>query len=300
MSSSEDRTWPKSVRLRIEESDRTAPPKLKNRRLESGPVNGGTHTSGFDEILPTNSQNRLLSDMLQKAVVIPAGSSPAFGGAHQSYTKPRARQLFDSAEGVRTDTANTLLALPGGGVAFHTHAGGSTSGQAEGHDVRRRAFARALPQPFSPEADAVFSGAVMLASRPPAVVARAGADTTLLRDQSALSTFESDRDASKAVVNSGFKALPKSQQKAVRDTIQLTFNELNAGAPPDLRRELAADAPTSPRRSTAPLSSMSSEAHGGGYLAPKKSVPAAKPVADESPAAFGRRSSKPFRRERDY
>jgi hypothetical protein len=154
--------------------------------LQSGPVNGGTHTSGFDEILPTDSQTRLLSDIRGTAPVISAGSSRAFGGTHQSYTKQRADQLFTAAEGVRTDTANTLLARSGGRVAFHTHAGGSTKGQADGHDVRRRAFGRALSEQISPKADAVFAGAVLLASRPPAVVARAGADTTQLRDKSAL------------------------------------------------------------------------------------------------------------------
>jgi hypothetical protein len=101
-------------------------------------------------------------------------------------------------------------------------------------------------------------------------------------------------------VNSAFNALPKKEQKAIRDAIQPTFDELNVGAPPGLRRELAAGAPTSPRRSTAPLFPTSSEAHGGEYVNSRKRVRPEKTVPGESPAALGRRISQPFRRKRDY
>lgn len=295
-----DSTWPKAARKEIAKSDQTVPRPSKKRRLESGWVAGGTHTSGFDEILPTNTQVHLQSAMSSTPTTVPGGIASALGGKYLPYKRQRAEDLFRAGEGSRVDTASSLLALPGGGVAFHTHAGGSTKGQAEGHDVRRRAFARALPQAFSEQGLSVFTSAVMLASRPPGEIARAGVDTTLLRDQAALPTWEQDRHTAKSIVNAGFNALPQVERTTIRKTLQLTFDELNTGAPASHQRWLAAGAPTSPRRSTAVSPGMPGTTSGGGYLSPFSAVTPAKVAAGETPAALSRRASKPFRRQRKY
>ncbi|MCB1735622.1 MAG: hypothetical protein H6981_02940 [Gammaproteobacteria bacterium] len=293
-----DDTWPTSARAHIASSDLVAPPPLKKRRLASGWVASKTHTSGYDEILPTDTQTKLLSDMAGSSSSIPGGTLPSLGGKFTGYKRKRADDLYSAAEGVRTDTANTLLALPGGDVAFHSHAGGPTTGQAEGHHLRRRAFARALAQKWSAKADSVFAGAVLLASRPPGAQARSAVDTTKLRDQSALTPWEKNRETAKSMVNQGFAALPPVERTALRKTIQLSFDELNKGAPPGFHRELAPAVPTSPRRSTAPDPAKPFAAAGGDYLLPKAAVAPAAPVSGETPGAFGRRVSQPFRVKR--
>jgi hypothetical protein len=140
----------------------------------------------------------------------------------------------------------------------------------------------------------------MMASRPPGAVARAKVDTTKLRDQSALPTWEQDRQTAKGINNQGFNALTPSIKAEVRNTIQLTYDELNNGVPDAKRRRLANDAPTSPRRDTTSDNAMPGTASGKGYFPLFPAVTPAPAVSGETPKKFGRRLSKPFRRNRAY
>jgi hypothetical protein len=293
-----DDTWPRATRKRIREDDETVASNSDERRIPSGPVFGSTHNSGFDEILPTNTQRFLqrIAQPGQPAHV--GGDSKELGGTHGAISKARARQLLSSCEGMRVDTAASLLAMRGGDVAFHTHAGGPTTGQAEGHDLRRRAFARGLSQTLSPAGDAVLGAAIMLASRPPARTARSRVNTKLLRDKVALAGWERDRHSMKRMTNAAFHSLPAAERAAIRSVLRSTYDETNENQVSGLRR-LAAGVPTSPRRQL--TGGAPGEAIGGDYVLPEAAVPGlAPPTAAETASAFSRRVSGPGRRVKTY
>lgn len=248
-------------------------------RFPSNPTTSG-HSSGYHEAFAPTDTMRFLSRRSVHSdgtATLPTWSSntvlPSYSGTR--IHEENVRHIAEASDGARTDTAQTVLSVPGGGVAGHTGSGVRTSGQAAGHDYLRHQTMRALQTPGVTSGVAgVLAGATTIMSMAPGESASSADGAGSLKDSSAGKGWERRRNSAKHILDAHYTALPAAQQSTVMKLARHSMGDLG-----DHRRQLLPDRPYSPFRD--PVGSSSAAMSGGGYL-PTLSAPTPTP----SPSAF--------------
>lgn len=237
-------------------------------RARSNPTKQG-YSSGYHEAgLTTNMANHLIKRVKE------AGTSSV---ANDTNTPTQLRDLpilennvsmvLFAGEGLRTDTAQTVLSVPqasGGGATGHSGSGVKTTNQANAHDLLRESTAALLNEKkLTPGVAAVTYGALSVAMMAPGIVASKAEDIKKLKAQHVMVKWESLREEAKARVEAMHAQLTAEEQATVNQHISNVFNNL-----PDDRR-LALGRCTSPVRDKGVITNGIS---GGGYVAANQDV----------------------------
>jgi len=245
-------------------------------RFPSNPTTSG-HSSGYHEAFAPTDTMRFLSRRSVNndgTATLPAWSSntvlPSYSG--RSIREENVRHIAQASDGARTDTAQTVLAVPGGDVAGHTGSGVRTSGQAAGHDYLRHQTMRALQEPGVTSGVAgVLAGATTIMSMAPGQSASGADGAGKLKDVPARADYETRRNKAKRKLDEHFTSLPPAQQSTVMKLARHSMGDLE-----DSSRRLLPDRPYSPFRD--PSGASGAAISGGGYL-PTLAAPTPSPSA---------------------
>ncbi|MBT2118091.1 hypothetical protein KK141_15725 [Dyella sp. LX-66] len=245
-------------------------------RFPSNPTTSG-HSSGYHEAFAPTDTMRFLSRRSVHSdgtATLPSWSSntvlPSYSGTR--IHEENVRHVAEASDGARTDTAQTVLSVPGGGVAGHTGSGVRTSGQAAGHDYLRHQTMRALQTPGVTSGVAgVLAGATTIMSMAPGQSASGADGAGSLKDSSASGGWEERRNSAKRALDTHFTTLPPAQQSTVMKLARHSMSDLDDGS-----RHLLPDRPYSPFRD--PLGTSGAAMSGGGYM-PTLSAPTPSPSA---------------------
>ncbi|BDU22434.1 hypothetical protein [Dyella sp. GSA-30] len=207
------------------------------------------------------------------------------------------RAALKAGDGARTDTARTILSAPRGGSAGHSGSGVHTGSQSQAHDLLRDQSIRALSDPkISPEAQGVIAGLTTVWSIAPGKHASRVKNAAKLKDSSAKSSWEEDRNEAKLRVRQSFRQLPKKDQKRVLKHEENFFKSLG-----DTTRKRSRNEPGSPLRETG--SRKGNAIHGGDYFAKSSKSSSSKrprldPPSKASPRDTALYITEPFRVKR--
>lgn len=233
-------------------------------RFPSNPTTSG-HSSGYHEsFLPTDAM-RFLSR--RKVNTDGTATMPAWTGnsvlpkyAGSSILEPNVRPVAEASDGARTDTARTVLSVPGGKPAGHTGSGVKTTGQAEAHDFLRHQGMRTLQEPGVTSGVAgTVAGAMTVMSVAPGQIASKAQNAGSLKDVQARAGYEQSRNDAKRKLDAYYQALPPKEQNVVMKLAKQGMGDLK-----DSGRRLLPDRPHSPMRD--PTGGSGAALGGGGYL----------------------------------
>lgn len=176
--------------------------------------------------------------------------------------------VISAGDGLRTDTAQTVLSVPkafGGGAAGHSGSGVKTTHQADAHDLLRESTAALLNEKkLTPGVAAVTYGALSVAMMAPGIVASKAVDIKQLKAQHVMADWESRREEAKARVEAMHAQLTPQEQATVHQHMSDVFSKL----PTD--RRLAHGRSTSPVRGKGVVGKNA--VSGGDYVAASQDV----------------------------
>jgi hypothetical protein len=204
------------------------------------------------------------------------------------------RHVLEAGDGARSDTARTILSAPRGGVAGHSGSGVHTASQSQAHDLLRDQSIRVLSDPkIKPDVQGVIAGTTTIWSIAPGKYASRAKNAAKLKDSSAKSSWEEDRNEAKLRVRASFRQLPKKDQQRV-----LKHEENFVDSLGDKNRKRSRNEPGSPLRETG--SRKGNAIHGGDYFAKqsKSKRPRLDPPAKASPRETALYITEPFRVKR--
>ena len=230
-------------------------------RYASNPTLEGV-SSGYHEAFVVTDMTDTLSRRQKVSAThsaMPAVSS-GYWSQHSHATFPEANlsPMLQAGDTARTDTARTVLTGPGGSVAGHSGSGVHTGGQSAAHDMLRDQAMRALQDPhLSPHAMGVLAAATTVFSMAPGELATQAQGAASLKDQSARTTWEDDRNEAKERLAVSFSALPSTDQARVMHHMQPLVAAAGGG------RTLEPARPMTPRRER--RGHASAAIQGGGY-----------------------------------
>lgn len=233
-------------------------------RSPSNPTTSG-HSSGYHEsFLPTDAM-RFLSR--RKVNTDGTATMPAWSGnsvlpkyAGSTILEPNVRPVAEASDGARTDTAQTVLSVPGGKPAGHTGSGVKTTGQAAAHDFLRHQGMRTLQEPGVTSGVAgTVAGAMTVMSVAPGQIASTAQGAGNLKDVQARSSYEERRNDAKRKLGAYYQSLPPKEQNVVMKLAKQGMGDLK-----DSGRRLLPDRPHSPLRD--PTGGTGAALSGGGYL----------------------------------
>lgn len=239
-------------------------------RFPSNPTQSG-HSSGYHESFGTTDTMRMLSRRKVKKggkAELPSWNTntalTGYSGA--SILETNVKPVAEASDGARTDTAQTILSVPGGKSAGHTGSGVKTTGQAQAHDFLRHQVVRTLQEPgVTPGVAGVLAGSITLMSIAPGQIANTAQNADKLKDSGVSTQYEQRRNNGKRKLDEYFDALSPNEQATVLKLTQQGMSDLK-----DKKRKLIPGRPHSPLREE--QSSPGASISGGGYL-PPVSVP---------------------------
>lgn len=240
--------------------------KSEEFRVPSNKTKYGWST-GYHEAFGVTNHVKLLAlraPAVQGRSRVPTGTSKFFKtyGAHK-ITEANVKAFLETADAARTDTARTILTAPGREPAGHTGSNISTSGQSAAHNLLRWQAIRVLTDDdknMTGKAMAVIATATVVTSMAPGEVARKIHNVGNLKANSALSTWEEDRNESKRRVHAMYAALSSAERAVVDKHMNNFLSTLQ-----DPQRRLANQRATTPLRETS--KGPGAVVQGGGYLA---------------------------------
>jgi hypothetical protein len=254
------------------------------------------HSSGYHEALGT-------TDAVERTAersMLPDGTTSRMPQATSGYwarhntTTIQERHVAPTVEasnGARTDTARTILSVPGGGAAGHSGSGVGQTGQEAAHDALRDVYMGVLSDKatLSRQAIGVIAGATAIASMAPAEVARTAEGADNLKDKAGGDQWEANRNAAKIELNLHFEALPQDQKDHVLRHVHRHLARFDNPSDPSRRRIPERGRPTSPTRST--RSAPSDRIQGGSYVMPPVASPPPPVIAAMPPVSSSSSSS---------
>lgn len=173
----------------------------KSFRFPSNPTLEG-YNSGYHESFGTTdtvkhiskrkaSRKQGLSDM-------PTARTGFYKKKRRGMREKNLEVLLGASDGARTDTAQTVLSVPGGGGAGHTGSGVKTSGQSKAHDLLRDVFMKvSRDEDMTPGAIELIGGSLTIASMAPGKVARTVTDSRKLKATKGSKNYEGNRNIAK-------------------------------------------------------------------------------------------------------
>lgn len=219
------------------------------------------HNSGYHESVLTTDGMTLLHESTNSTttgMLIPPNSASSAGWAGlkgKNFYEENKNTILKIADGFRTDTARTILSAPDGKAAGHSGSGMSLTGQADAHDLLRKAVVKLLfsdpknTPGLSKRSIACVFGAITIASMAPGELARTVTGT--LKDPTASSDWEQRRNEAKFRHDAMMNQLNHTEQTFVRTHAAdfLTSTQISAHPP---TRTLAPGKATSEARDDTP------------------------------------------------
>ncbi|MEK7432463.1 MAG: hypothetical protein AABZ74_04965 [Cyanobacteriota bacterium] len=218
-----------SIAIYSMENDRTLSDTIVNRghfgtdgdHRETSNLTLSGHKSGFHEVFPTGTFNLLRSS---------ASTGNYNLGKYGTGNPNSVNMILEVSSNFRTDTARTLMSLPGGGVIGHTHSGYPRNTQEDAHDLLRDPIMYiATLDPLDPSLQGVLTkeslsciiGSIGVSSMAPAeIIESSGIQSKLssgvMTDSSAHTNWEKTRNDAKARVNFVYDSLSLPEQDFVR------------------------------------------------------------------------------------
>ena len=235
-------------------------------RFPSNPTQAG-HSSGYHESFGTTDTMRMLSRRKVKSdgkSTLPSWNTntalTGYSGA--SILEANVKPVAEASDGARTDTAQTILSVPGGKAAGHTGSGVKTTGQAPAHDFLRHQVVRSLQEPdMTPGVAGVVAGSITLMSIAPGQVANTAQNADKLKDSGVSKQYEQRRNQAKRKLDEYHQALTPAEKATVMKLAKQGMGDIK-----DSKRKLLTDRPYSPLREENGPSGASIS--GGGYLPP--------------------------------
>jgi hypothetical protein len=245
-------------------------------RFPSNPTTAG-HSSGYHESFAPTDTMRFLSHRTVNSdgtATLPPWSSntvlPSYSGSR--IREENVRHVAEASDGARTDTAQTILSVPGGSAGGHTGSGVRTTGQAAAHDMQRHATIRTLQEPgVTAGVAGVVAGATTILGIAPGQSASSAEGAGRLKDKPARSDYEYRRNKAKRKLDRHFTSLPPAEQATAIRLVRPGMSALG-----DSGRHLLPDRPYSPIRD--PVGPSGAAISGGGYV-PTLTAPTPSPSA---------------------
>lgn len=241
-------------------------------RFSSNPTTSG-HNSGYHEaVAPTNTV-KLLAQRKRAATTSRMPSSKR--GFHTRYSnKPIRESMVEPvvalSDAARTDTARTVLSVPGGGAAGHSGSGLKTTNQSRAHDFQRQTTMDMLSDPaMTREAASLVSASLVSISSAPGEDARQVINSKRMKDRQAMRAYERNRNEVKRRVDALYDRSSLSDRAIALKHTKKAMSRLG------LKRRLDKKRGRSPERE---VSGPTGDIFGGGYRSKKR------PASNRSPS----------------
>jgi hypothetical protein len=231
-------------------------------RVASNPTQDGFSSGYHESFVVTDMTDKLARRVKSSKThsALPKEKS-GYWKKQSGNTFPEANldSLLQIGDGMRTDTARTILSGPNSTFAGHTGSGAKTTNQSQAHDILRDQSVRVLSDPLmTPDAMAVIGGATTVFSMAPGEKASRVKDVGKLKSKKALKTWEKDRNEAKRRVQQLHDLLPPSEQALVEKHMDTFVKDLG-----DKSRNRPKGRATSPIREIS--QQKSNFVFGGGY-----------------------------------
>jgi len=267
-------------------------------RSPSNPTRGGFSSGYHEAFLVTDAVDQLSRRKVggKKGFSSLPKNNRGYWKKHSGakFPEKNLRAALRAGDGARTDTARTILSAPHGGSAGHSGSGVHTGSQAQAHDLLRDQSLRALSDPkVSTDAQGVIAGLTTVWSIAPGKHASRVKNAAKLKDSSAKSSWEEDRNEAKLRLRQSFRELHKKDQQRV-----LKHEEYFVKSLDDKSRKRSRNEPGSPLRETG--ARKGNAIHGGDYFAkpPKSKRPRLDPPSKAGPRETALYITEPFRVKR--
>ncbi|MDC0598908.1 hypothetical protein OAP18_03630 [Gammaproteobacteria bacterium] len=207
-----------------------------------------SYSTGYHESFVTTDTAVMLKSAYnakQSSMTFQSKSKVFAPYVNKSVSTQRVENMIEIGDGLRTDTAQTILTYDKGS-AGHTGSNVNQTGQSKGHDYLRISNMNVMYDTnVVPETIAVIGAAVTVNSIAPAVEANKIKNIKNLKANGVSKSYEHQRNVSKTRVNHLFQKLPQKQQQLAIHHISEHYSNMN---PKNSGRKLALNRPTSPRR----------------------------------------------------
>ena len=245
--------------------------RLSKKNYFRVPSNPTVHSfsSGYHEAgLTTDSANHLTARLHRQKGISQFRSNAPEPLRNKKFYEANVSTVMHAGDGLRTDTAQTVLSVPrwdGGGGAGHSGSGVKQSGQKSAHDLLRESTVELLQNKnLTSGIAAVAFGAFAVASMAPGEVASKTPNIRKLKAQHVRDHWEQNREEVKARVEDQYQRLSTNEQQEVDTHMQSFFQKLPKN------RRLANGRCTSPVRDT--RRQHKNAVSGGGYVSKKNDI----------------------------